>query len=271
MSFRLAASNIAWAPSDDDAAARILRDVGFTGVEIAPTTRWESPIEASKKEIAEYRTAWKKRGLEIVALQSLLFGRNDLELFGNTIARRALKEYLTGLIELAAGLGATALVFGSPKNRKRGKMPMAEATEIAAEFFREMGAMAAAHQCAICIEPNPPSYGCDFVNTTAEAVSLVETIAGRGIKVQGDLGAILSSGAEVSADIRLAGGWLGHFHVSEPELVPIRAESPHDAVAAALRTAHYRGWVSIEMKRPQTDALQSLERAAAVVKAAYGS
>src|SRR5689334_9262065 len=135
---KLAASNIAWDPSEDDAVATILRERGFTGVEIAPSKRWESPIDATKKELASYRAEWKNRGLQIVAMQALLFGRPDLQLFGSETVRRALREYLTSLIEMASGLGAHALVFGSPKNRKRGKMTLDEATGIAVEFFREL-------------------------------------------------------------------------------------------------------------------------------------
>src|SRR3954467_9423037 len=138
MTFRLAASNIAWEPTDDDAVAGVLLENGFKGVEVAPTKRWESPIEASKRDIAAYKAEWAKRGLEIVALQSLLYGRNDLQLFGNEITRSALREYLLTLIEMAAGLGAKALVFGSPKNRQRKPRGLPEAMDVAAEFFREI-------------------------------------------------------------------------------------------------------------------------------------
>src|SRR5258706_14888061 len=115
-SSKFAASNIAWDPAEDDAVATVLRDAGFTGVEIAPTKRWESTIEATKREIAAYKAEWMKRGLGIVALQSLFYGRADLQLFGNQIGRRAMREYMMALIEMASGLGAYALVFGSPKN-----------------------------------------------------------------------------------------------------------------------------------------------------------
>jgi D-psicose/D-tagatose/L-ribulose 3-epimerase len=264
----LAVSNIAWEPAEDAAVAAVLRDAGFTGVEIAPTKRWESPIEATKREIAAYRAEWEKRGLKIVALQSLLFGRPDLQLFGNPIGRKALREYMMALIEMASGLGARALVFGSPKNRKRGAMKIEEATEIAAEFFREVGAVAMSRGCVVCIEPNPPSYDCDFINTTAEAVALIETIASRGIKVQGDMGAMLSNGEDPTA--ALSSGWIGHFHVSEPELAEIASVGPNETAAKALRAAKYSGWVSIEMRAaPSGSHVEAVKRAAEKVKQIY--
>lgn len=269
MTTRLAASNIAWEPADDDAVAAVLRRAGFAGVEIAPTKRWESPIEASKKEIAEYRAQWEKRGLKVVAMQALLFGRPDLQLFGSTVVRRALREYLMALIEMAQGLGATALVFGSPKNRKRGKMPMAEANEIACEFFREMGALAVSRGSVVCIEPNPPSYDCDFVNTTAEAVALCEAIASRGVKVQGDMGAIATVGDRPSVALESARGWIGHVHVSEPELAEITDSTAQAEGSKALADAKYAGWVSIEMRAASGSRVEAVERAARIVHRLY--
>lgn len=266
----LAASNIAWDPSEDDAMAAILREGGFTGVEIAPTKRWESPIEATKKEIAEYRVYWKKRGLEIVAMQALLYGRNDLQLFGSTLARRALREYLTALIEMASGLGAQALVFGSPKNRRRGSMPPVEANEIACEFFREMGAVAAARGCVVCIEPNPPAYDCDYITTTTEAIALCEMIGSRGVRVQCDTGAIAISGDDADAMVRTAGGWIGHVHHSEPSLDPVNGHPVHGVAASALRSSGYRGWISIEMRAPAAgERLEAMRTAVRAISALY--
>jgi D-psicose/D-tagatose/L-ribulose 3-epimerase len=248
----------------------VLRAAGFTGVEIAPTKRWESPVEASKREIADYKAAWAKRGLSVVALQALLFGRPDLQLFGNLTVRRALRDYMLELIEMASGLGAHALVFGSPKNRKRGAMKLEEATEIAAEFFREIGAVAAPRGCVVCIEPNPPSYDCDFINTTAEAVALVELIASRGVKVQGDLGAMLTNGEDPADAVQSAAGWIGHFHVSEPELAEISSVTANEAAATALGAAKYTGWVSIEMRAASSGSrIDAVQRAAQMVRQLY--
>jgi sugar phosphate isomerase/epimerase len=269
---RLSASNIAWDPKDDDAVAAILRAHAFTGVEVAPTKRWESPIEATKKDIAAYRAEWQKRGLSIVAMQALLFGRADLQLFGSTTVRRALREYMMALIEMAHGLGAHALVFGSPKNRKRGKMPIGDANEIACEFFRELGAVAASRGCVICIEPNPPSYDCDFINTTAEAVALCEAIASRGVKVNGDLGAIVTMGEDPAATLAAANGWLGHFHASEPSLAEVTDGIQHARAATALVAAKFTGWISIEMRAaPEGPAVDAIARAAGRVSRIYGT
>ena len=256
MTLRLAVSNIAWEPREDDAVATMLRERGVTGVEIAPTKRWEKPLEASKSELLAYRREWEARGLEIVALQALLFGRPDLQLFA---PGDALRDYLIGIIGVGEALGAKALVFGSPKNRVRGDMAFDRAVAAAAEFFHSLAHTAHDAGTAICFEPNPPEYGCDFITTVDEAVTLSRFVHHAGFRVQGDLGALefeqqAHPGArELAEKIRRAAPYFGHFHISEPNLVEIGTGDAD--VAGAMRglaSSSYRGWVSIEMKQTDT-------------------
>ena len=136
---RFAVSNIAWETSEDGAIADVLRREGVGGVEIAPTKWREKPFEATAAEVASYRRSWEDRGLRVVSLQALLFGRPDLQLFASPESRAQLGDYLRRVIDFAAAVGAHALVFGSPKNRVRGALPMDEAMAIAADFFRGVG------------------------------------------------------------------------------------------------------------------------------------
>ena len=245
---RLAVSNIAWEPSQDDAIADVLRRAGVGGVEIAPTKWRERPLEASSGDIAAYRRAWADRGLPIVSIQSLLFGRPDLQLFGNEHSRTAMLDYLRRIIELSAALGARTLVFGSPKNRIRASLPMANALDVAREFFRSVGAHAREHGVIVCVEANPPAYGCDFITTTADAVDLCRAVDDAGIRINADLGGMTMSNENLSDALRAAAPFLGHFHASEPNLAPLGAAADHAAAAAALEAIKYAGWVSIEMR-----------------------
>src|SRR5207244_1994525 len=159
-------------------AASILREHGFTGVELAPTKIFARPDSATDAEAADCREAWSRRGLRIVAMQALLFGHPALTVFGE--ARKQTLEYLSGVARLGGRLGAGALVFGLPRNRARGPMPAAEAWRAAVEFFRALGSAAAEAGTCMCIEPNPPRYGADFITTSEEALRLVEEVASPG-------------------------------------------------------------------------------------------
>ena len=51
----------------------------------------------------------------------------------------------------------------------RGAVSPVDALSIAVDFFSAtLGEHAAARDVTLCIEANPPEYGCDFVTTTAE-------------------------------------------------------------------------------------------------------
>jgi D-psicose/D-tagatose/L-ribulose 3-epimerase len=267
---RLAVSNIAWEPDEDDAIAELLRREGVTGVEIAPTKWREKPFDASSGDIALYRRSWEDRGLRVVSLQSLLFGRPDLQLFTGAMERAVLSDYLRRVIDFGASLGAHALVFGSPKNRLRGSLALNEALEIAAEFFRALGPHAAARDIALCIEANPVEYGCDFVTTTAEAAELCTLVDHPAIRVNADLGGMTLAGEDPERSIEAANKFIAHVHASEPHLAELGAGAKHEAAGPALREIGYRGWVSVEMRGQAAGKnVDAVERAVRKAKNAY--
>ena len=265
---RLAVSNIAWEPGEDARVADVLQREAVTGVEIAPTKWREKPFDASAADIAAYRHAWEDRGLRIVSLQALLFGRPDLKLFASSESRLQLADYLRRVIDFASAVGAHAMVFGSPKNRLRGDLSMPDAMSIAVDFLRDIGGYCAERGTAMCIEANPVEYGCDFVTTTAEAVALCRAVNHPGVRVNVDLGGITMSHEDVSAAIAGAGDVMGHYHASEPNLAEIGAASPHAEAGRALSDIGYARWISIEM-RAHGDNVAAVERAVARTKKAY--
>ena len=270
---RLAVSNIAWMPEQDDDVAKLLVAEGVSGVEIAPTKWRERPLNATALDVAAYRRSWEDRGLRIVSMQSLLFGRPDLQLFTNETQRAAMVDYLRRTIDLGAALGARALVFGSPKNRTRGSVTERDATAIAIDTFRELGAHAGERSVAFCIEANPPEYGCDFITTTAEAVALCRAVELPGLRVNADLGGMTLSHDDPGLCLADAAGAIGHFHASEPNLSELGASADHARAAEGLAGIQYPGWVSIEMRNVVPFAssanVEAVGRAVRLAKAAY--
>ena len=263
---KLAMSAIAWEPPDDDTAAAILREHGFTGVELAPTKIFPRPDAATEAEVAACRRAWEGRGLRIVAMQALLFGRPELTVFGK--ARERTLEYLSAVARLGGRLGAGALVFGSPRNRARGAIPAAEAWRSAVQFFRELGTAAAAAGTCVCIEPNPPRYGADFVTTSEEALRLVEEVGSPGFGLHLDAACALLAGEDYPARLRASAHVLRHVHLREPDLAPVREGGSLGlpAISAALREAGYSSWISVEMKPAGLDALRTAAQFSAALR-----
>jgi sugar phosphate isomerase/epimerase len=247
---RLAISNIAWRTEFETEIADRLAVLGVDGVEIAPTKVWPHPLAASEDEVVRYRDFWESRGLPIVALQSLLFEKPVLRIFADAGQRKEAAEYLRGMIELGGRLGAQALVFGSPKNRAISPRSSAEVMSEAISFFRELGDAAAAAQTCLCVEPNPPAYGCDFITSAGQGIELVRAVDHPGVKLHLDTACMALAGDD-AAIILQATPLLWHFHVSEPHLGPVGGGVVDPGpLLSALQAIDYKNWVSIEMKTP---------------------
>lgn len=269
---KLAVSNIAWTNEEEVAAAELLQKLGVRYIEVALTKRWDDPTQASEEEIAGYKSFWNNYGIEIVALQSMLFNRLDLQLFESDENRQATLEYLQEFIAVAGNFGASAMVFGSPKNRQRGAMPYERAREVAIPFFDSLGTAALASKTVFCIEPNAPQYACDFVTNAQEGVELVKAVHNAGFGLHLDIACMTLAGDKVADSIKAAQAYLSHFHISSPmlEQVEDRDDVQHAEASAALREIGYDKFVSIEMKPgEQGENLARVERAVRFVQQVY--
>lgn len=269
---KLAISNIAWTADDDARAQIVLRDMGVSGLEVAPTRAWPRPAEVSNSDVEVYRQRAEAAGFEIVAMQALLFGRDDLTIFESEAKREETLSYLSAVFVLAGTLGARALVFGSPRNRRTGGLPRREVEGIAVPFFRAAADAAAQCGTTLCLEANPVEYGCDFLTTSAQCIELLETVDSEGLALHLDTAAMTMAGEHTGDAIRAAAPWLRHFHISEPQLAPVGSGGVnHQAFAAALASVGYSGWLSIEMRAPRTgDPAPLIREAVRASMAAYG-
>lgn len=245
---RLAISNIAWDVAEDEQVATLLDRHGVDAIDVAPGKYFPVPGEATPADVARVRRWWGARGIEITGIQSLLYGTSGLNLFGPPATRSRMLEHLEVMCHIAAGLGATRLVFGSPRNRDRSGLEDATVQAIATEFFQELGVMAARCGLVVCLEPNPPCYGANFMTTTALTAAMVRAVGHPGIKMQLDSGAMIINGESPSEVVGGVFPIVGHVHVSEPNLDPIGdVGTPHNSIAAALRGHLANHVITLEM------------------------
>ena len=265
-------SNIAWDTSQDDDVAAILTRYDIQAVELAPTKYWPAGTEPSEDDVDQLRERWQQRGMEIVALQALLFGRPELNLLGDEALRGATVAQLIRVVTLGSRLGARRFVLGSPKNRDRTGLELAEAHARAREGLAAIGTAAAKLGGILAIEPNPPQYGCNFLTTTEEAAELLEELPTPGLGLHLDTGIMHLGGEDPAAAITLGLPRLCHFHVSEPQLATVGSGAvDHAHAARCLRSAGYEGYVSVEMRPGSSPAesLQNVEQACALLREHY--
>lgn len=246
---RLSISNIAWTASEELEISQLLENYGIEGIEIAPTRIRENPIQATDSEIKEYKNFWNKQGIQIVAMQSLLFGSKGMALFETTEKRDDMLEYLKNIIRIGAFLGVKGLVFGSPQNRRVNNLEPNLAYEIALEFFDKIGTFAAQHDTVFLLEPNAAIYNCDFIMTEKEAIEIAAEVNNPGFSFHVDSASLHLAG-ESPEILRPVADKIVHVHASEPYLKPITNDSEvqHSQIANLLRDTKYKGFVSIEMR-----------------------
>jgi len=249
---KLAVSNIAWNSEEDPAAFDILRRAGIAGLEIAPSRVFAQPTAVCAETASAYRQAMAAKGFDIVAFQSLLFGKNELSLFGPDSSQPCL-DYLVEMGRLAAHLGARVLVFGSPRNRTvpEGMSPECGGAKAIA-FFAELGARYAEFGVVLGLEPNPAAYQCNFIRNVGEAAQLVRAVDSPGFRLHLDAGALQMNDEAIATVVPPHLDITVHVHASEPMLAPLQTVwEGHRRLAKVLKEGAYEGWVSLEMKRPE--------------------
>lgn len=236
---KLSISNIAWSAEYDEEMYAFLRDMGFSGLEIAPTRIFsENPYDKAEMIKEFSKRLYEEYGLKISSMQSIWFGKTQ-SIFGSAAERRELIDYTKKAIDFAYAADCKNLVFGCPKNRV---IPDNSYIPSAIEFFAELGDYAAQAETAVALEANPVIYNTNFMNTTAEAFDICKKTANCGIKVNVDLGTIIYNNEPfetVKENISL----VNHIHISEPQLAPIEKRQMH----SKIKELEYDRFVSIEM------------------------
>lgn len=265
---QVSVSNIAWPAGSDDEALDLAIALGFDGIEIAPTKIFAGLDKESFQRARAYRARLAARGLVIPALQAIMYGAAQCELFASDSTRRALRSHLARIAELASIVGAHACVFGAPKLRDPGDLDKTQALEVAADFFAGVAPLFSDAGTCLAFEANAVQYNCRFITRTLDAVALVQRIDHPGVRVQLDTGTIFSMDEPPSVT-HDAAPFAVHFHASEPGLAPLGVTSSnHSAVAHALGMSDYQGWVSAEMA--ETPAWrQNLRDAAQLISQTY--
>lgn len=260
----LSISNIGWAPENDEYVYGLMRKYGFSGIEIAPTRVFpEKPYDhlGETKKWAE--NLKKQYGFYVSSMQSIWFGRQE-KIFGSKEEREALLEYTKKAIDFAKTAGCKNLVFGCPRNRN---LPEGSSDEVAVVFFKSLGDYASENGTVIGMEANPPIYNTNYINTTQQAINLIERVNSSGFKLNLDVGTIIENGEDVE---KLKGkiNLINHIHISEPGLKPIKRRSLHKEIKEILDRENYSGFVSIEMGKTGDTAV--LEECMEYVRGIFG-
>ncbi|MCA9239728.1 MAG: sugar phosphate isomerase/epimerase [Planctomycetales bacterium] len=250
--------------------AGAVRDLGYTGLEIAPFTLLPGAAVSDVRRVPAARRAEVRRmaadaGLEVVGLHWLLAKTEGLHLTSpDKSVQHATAEYFKQLAELCGQLGGRVMVLGSPQQRDVPPgVSYEQAEEIAAQVLRAAMPACADNNVTIALEPLGPAET-DFMNTAQSAVALASLVDSPCCKLHLDVKAMASEAKPIPEIIRENAAWTAHFHANDPNLLgPGMGEVEFEPIFAALKATGYEGWVSVEVFKyepsPEEIARVSLE------------
>ena len=248
--FELGICNELFEDMEFSRVCRLVKDVGYDGLEIAPFTLAELITDLAPARRRELRAMVHDAGLETIGLHWLLAKTQGLYLTSpDESVRRATGDYLVALAEATRDLGGTLMVLGSPKQRSLlPGVAFEQAARYAAEVFDRIMPAIGAAGVDLCFEPLAPN-DTDFVNTCAQAAELVGQVGHPHFKLHMDVKAQSSEqSASVPELIRRYARDAGHFHAQDVNLRgPGMGQVDFTPIMQALVESGYKGWVSVEV------------------------
>lgn len=235
-------------------AFKLSRDLGYTGIEIAPFTLdfTAEPFDVRnvpEQKIVETKQQAEEAGLEMIGLHWLLAKTDGIYLTSpDADVRKETTDYFHALINCCEQLGGWVLVLGSPQQRNLQPGVTYEAAEdYAAEVLSAVMPRCKEAGVTIALEPLGPAEG-DFMLTAESGISLAKKINSPNCKLHLDVKAMSTESKAIPDIITDSKDWMVHFHANDPnKLGPGMGEVEFPPIIQALRDTEYDGWVSVEV------------------------
>lgn len=249
MPFRHAICNEAFEKWDFAESCRVMKRLGYQGIEIAPFTLAENPVDVRAERRKELKDIIESEGLVFVGLHWLMVSPKGLHVTTPDQTLRARSwQHIRNLIDLCADLGPDGvMVFGSPKQRGSvDGLTVAEATKNYVDGLSGVAAQAEERGVKLLIEALPVEQT-DVVLTLDEAVEHVKSIGSPATATMFDTHNAVDE-VEPHADlIKKHFEWIRHVHVNEIDgRHPGTGSYDFVSVFRKLDELDYRGWISME-------------------------
>jgi len=214
---------------------------GFDAVEIA----LEDPANIDP---AYVRSELDRHGLRCPTICAAMSPERDLR--GTPEQQKTALAYIKGLLDLMPTLGATLLVgpLYSAVGRARLESPSDKAAQLMTVIghLQHLATYAQANALRLAIEPLN-RFETDLVNTTAQGLSLVESVAHPALGLHLDTFHMNIEEKSLPGAIHLAGRSLFHLHVCGSDRgTPGRDHTDWLGIAGALLSTGYTGSLVIE-------------------------
>lgn len=252
---RFALCNEVLQPLPFEQQCSVAAALGYDGLEVAPFTLAENPLDITDSQAGAYRRMAQDKGLTISGLHWLLVAPAGLSIVGADAAiRDKTVRVMQRLVELCSLMGGDYLVHGSPRQRTVPPgTPREAALERARDCFARVAVTARDYGLVYCIEPLS-TRETDLINTVAEAARLVDEIGSPGLKTMIDCSAAGQAESQ-PVDALMArwmpAGYIAHVQVNDPNRRgpgqgEMRFAPILETVLRMQAMGHYEGIVAVE-------------------------
>jgi len=168
--------------------------------------------------------------------------------------RARARDFVRRIVDLAGPFGAPAIV-GSMQGRSGDGTTRDEGLARLAEALDDLGEHAKSHGVPLLIEPLN-RYETDLVNTVADGLALLDSLATANVKLLADLFHMNIEERDIAESIRAGGRRIGHVHfVDSNRRAAGFGHLDYAPIAAALASIGYEGHASAEaLPLPDPDA-----------------
>lgn len=230
-----------------------IRKAGYDGIEIAPFTLAEKPLDISDSQRREYRDVMRSEGLNFTGLHWLMRSPRGLHVTSSDAElRRRGWNHVRELIDLSSDLGPDSImVFGSPAERRTtGGLTRAEATRHFVDGLAAIAPHAESRGVTILVEALPASQ-CDVVQTLQEAAGVVSAINSPAVRTMFDVHNAVDEPDPHTVLVERYFDLIRHVHVNEMDgrhcgAPEARPGYDFKLLLEVLDRRGYTGWISLE-------------------------
>lgn len=199
---------------------RILADIGYDGVELAPFTFSEDVRKLDSADRAKIRKTAEDAGLEVAGIHWLLISPKGFHLTTEDESiREATFQFLVSLQEFCRDVGGKVLIHGSPAQRNLEEGQDREVVEDRTlDLFRRLGDSAEKLGVIHCLEPLD-SGQTNFIRTPAEGFDWVQRVNHPGFQMMLDARASFEENLEPGEELRKFHSAIQHVHLNEKNLL----------------------------------------------------
>ena len=255
---------------------RVLSEIGYDGVELAPFTFAEDIRSLDAEARGRIRGTAEDRGIEVVGIHWLLVSPKGFHLTTEDAEVRARTlEFMKALLVFCRDVGGKVLIHGSPAQRNlESSQDRSVVEERTVAILREVGEEAERLGVTFCLEALDAAQT-NFIQTPAEAFDMVRRVDRPGFQMMLDSRASFAMELDPAEELRKFRSAIRHVHLNDTNLLgPGMGDHDFEPLFQAGRDIVFAGFYSVEpfdySPGAETIARRSFESIRALHKKAFG-